>query len=151
MLDKVLTVVKPEKNKDYIDRFNELIQTSSVTYKRVKELLEKKLILGILNQSTYGYENVLSFERLEKLEEHEVSPSHLVTNHLAGRYGLDIGSKVNNLEILQFQHPECYSMHTLPLSLEIKKWIEIPKEFLRETHDILPSTYMKRKFECLKK
>jgi hypothetical protein len=145
MLDRVLTVVRPEENKDYIDKFNKLIQTSSVTYERVKELLEKKSILGFLTKHDIkGYEDVLSFERLEKLE-----PSELVANHLAGRYGLGIGTKDNNLEILQLQHPKCYFALPLSSTDEEYRWIEISKEFRVETHKLLPSR-SKSRFKSLK-
>jgi hypothetical protein len=146
MLDKVLTVIKPKENKDYMDKFNELIQTSSLTDERLKEMLAQKTILGFLSHyDIHGYEDILSFEILKKLY-----TSDLVANHLAGKYGLAVGTKGRNLEILQLEHPRhCFYCDLPSVDTEEHKWLEIPKEFRLGTYELLPSP-SKNRFKSLK-
>jgi hypothetical protein len=146
MLDRVLTVIKRKENKDYMDKFNELIQTSPLTDERLKEVFAQKTILGFLSHyDIHDYEDILSFEILKKLE-----TSDLAANHLAGKYGLAVGTKGCNLEILQLKHPGCYFYCDLPSSdTGEHKWLEIPKEFRLETYELLPSP-SKNRFKSLK-
>jgi len=156
MIYRVLTTVQVEGNKDYADRFEKLVEAPPLTEERVLELCrEKRPVIGNLINGCTDYHPLIALERLDALKTTKTDPWVRVT-HLNGLSGLGVGYKLSGLDIFQEQHPSCPKEYPLRDAKSLKDekglfyWIEIPKEFLQETHNFLTSAYMKRKFKCLK-
>ena len=150
---EVLVIITPKENKTYINNFKKIVSDTSphLSIDDLRSLYPEKPVIGQVLKNCFGYEKVLSLERLEtlKTEKHEYESRYrpytglwLVAKHLNGKYSLGIGSKNKNVEIFQEVNNKSGEEYSLPgttfHSGEITKWIRPPQDFLQETFKRLP-------------
>jgi hypothetical protein len=148
MIYRVLTTVQVEGNKDYADRFEKLVEEAPpLTAKKALELCNGKIpIVGNVIKGCLDYNSLIALERLHAPATE--TKSQFYVTQLNNIWGLSIGSKSAGLEIIQERHPSG-PKEFLKDEENLFFYVETPEEFLRETHSLLPSTHMRRKFRCL--
>jgi hypothetical protein len=153
MKREVLIVITSKENKTYINNFKKIVSDTSPRLKidELTKIYSKKPVIGQVLKNCFGYEKVLSLERLETLksEKHEYDSKYraytglwLVVKHLNGENSLGIGSKNKNVEIFQEvdnKSGEQYSLSDTTFhSGEITKWVKPSQVFLQKTLKLLP-------------
>lgn len=146
MIEKVLTTF--DSKEEYAIRVGRVVEEiAPLTFEKALEMCKKaEPVVCQVVKGCLDYDALVAIEKLDSVKLDRTG-ARVIASHLNKNYSLSVGIKPTRVHIVQEYFSNDLGDH--PLQTKSSYWIKVPRGFLTETHKILPSVYMKRKFKSM--